>query len=307
MPCFNPLKGYRSQAVNPSGKRSIVVTRRDAFVDLPVTLACGQCMGCRLERSRQWAIRCVHEAKLHKENAFITLTYEDKHLPEGGTLVKSHFQKFMKRLRRAFEDRKIRFFHCGEYGEKTRRPHYHACLFGFDFSDKYHWKTARNGEKYFRSSTLEKLWPHGQSMLGDVTFESAAYVARYITKKRLGRGAEEYYEKVNPVTGEIVDLVPEYVTMSRRPGIGRGFFDLYKGDIYPHDFVVLRGKKMKPPKVYDHYLESLSSREVAAIKAARVVAGEKHADNNTQDRLFVREEILYEKYKQLKRSYEVEN
>src|SRR4051794_29862641 len=103
MPCFRPLKGYRARVTNPdTGKRSIVFNARKGFNDLPVDLPCGQCIGCRLERSRQWAIRCSHEAKLHEENCFITLTYAPEHLPPGGTLVVKDFQDFMKRLRFEF-------------------------------------------------------------------------------------------------------------------------------------------------------------------------------------------------------------
>ena len=101
MACYYPLKGYRARAVNPkTGKRSIVFDSSLGFMDMPVEFACGQCIGCRIERSRQWAIRCVHEAQLYEANCFITLTYAPEHLPKNGSLVLEHFQKFMKRLRK---------------------------------------------------------------------------------------------------------------------------------------------------------------------------------------------------------------
>ena len=137
MPCYRPIKGYRSRRLNAeTGKRPVVFNPRDGFYDQPVDLPCGQCIGCRLERSRQWAIRCVHEASLHERNCFITLTYRDECLPTNGSLDLDAFQKFMKRLRRRFGEG-VRFFHCGEYGENFGRPHYHAILFNLDFSDKY--------------------------------------------------------------------------------------------------------------------------------------------------------------------------
>ena len=131
MPCFCPLEGWRSKDRSSTGKRKIVFNPRDALRDMPVTVPCGQCIGCRLERSRQWAVRCIHEASLHEDNCFITLTYDDAHLPTDLSLNVSHFQKFMKRLRKRFGEG-IRFFHCGEYGENFGRPHYHACLFTSD-------------------------------------------------------------------------------------------------------------------------------------------------------------------------------
>ena len=239
-----------------NGKRKIVFNPRDGFSDLPILLPCGQCIGCRLERSRQWAIRCMHEAQLHDENSYITLTYNDKNLPKDGSLNLRHFQLFMKRLRKK-TGKKIRFYHCGEYGEKFKRPHYHACLFGYQFPDLRYFKTI-NGNKLYTSKYLDSVWTNkngetmGFSTIGNVTFESAAYVARYIMKKINGEKAEAHY--VNKETGEI--LKPEYTTMSRRPGgLGAEWLKKYKTDVYPGDFVVVRGKKMKPPKYYDRQYE----------------------------------------------------
>ena len=171
------------------------------------TVACGQCVGCRLERSRQWAIRCVHESQMHEQNCFITLTYSDEFLPENGSLQLKHFQDFMKRLR-FHVGGGIRFFHCGEYGEENGRPHHHAIIFNHDFADKKVWKT-NNGVVLYRSKILEELWPYGFATVGCVSFESAAYVARYITKKVNGDMADSHY----------LGREPEYITMSRRPGV----------------------------------------------------------------------------------------
>ena len=121
MACYTPLKGYRSTELTKNGKRKIVFNRNHGFADLPVTVPCGQCIGCRLERSRQWAIRCTHEASLWEKNCFITLTYNDENLPKDGSLDVTHFQKFMKRLRKK-HGAGIRFYHCGEYGDKFGFP-----------------------------------------------------------------------------------------------------------------------------------------------------------------------------------------
>lgn len=302
MPCYHPLKGWRSRRVNASGKRSIVFQRSEGFSDLAVEIPCGQCIGCRLERSRQWAIRCVHEASLYEDNCFVTLTYDDEHLPESRSLVLRDFQLFMKRLRMLVGmgfDSGIRFFHCGEYGEKFERPHYHACIFNWDFPDKVHYKT-RGGFKYYNSGMLDACWsdsagrPIGFAVIGDVTFESAAYVARYVTKKVTGENAAEFYE----------GRKPEYVTMSRARGIGSGWMDKFQGDVFPSDEVVLRGRRLRPPKFYDKVLEMKSPADYQRMKALRKRKAFLFSDDNTPERLAVRESITKQKMTLLKRGFE---
>ena len=182
MTCFHPIQAYKSTELTKKGKRKIVFKKAEGVPFLELTLPCGQCVGCRLERSRQWAIRCVHEASMHKKNCFITLTFDNQHLPKDGSLDVRDFQLFMKRVRKRFGTN-IRFYHCGEYGEKLGRPHYHACLFNFDFEDKILWKEI-NGQKLYISQSLSELWPFGFSTIGEVTYQSAAYVARYIMKNQ---------------------------------------------------------------------------------------------------------------------------
>lgn len=306
MACYHPLSGYRSKVRNPTGKRSIVFTRSEGYTDLKVNFPCGQCIGCKLERSRIWAIRCVHEASLHSHNSFITLTYSPENLPKDLSLNTSHFQKFMKRLRKKHSPKSIRFFHCGEYGTQGGRPHYHACLFNHDFLDKKPYKKIHN-QTLYTSEELQNLWSLGHTSVGTLTFESAAYVARYITKKITGPMADNYYTEIDPETGEVVrDLKPEYVTMSRRPGIARAWFDKFKTDVYPSDFITLRGKKLKPPKFYNSQYEILYPQQYAKIKANRINLAKQHASNNTVDRLAIREFIQLDRFNQLPRSYEGE-
>lgn len=302
MPCYHPLNGWKSRLANESGKRSITFDRARGFIDMPVQVPCGQCIGCRLERSRQWAMRCVHEASLHEDNCFITLTYDDDHLPESGSLIKRDYQLFMKRLRKRFGS-DIRFFHCGEYGETTNRPHYHACLFNFDFPDKVLLKTSM-GNRLFISETLSELWPYGFSLIGDVTFESAAYVARYIMKKVTGDKSEAHYTRVDPSSGEMLQVEPEYVTMSRRPGIGSLWFDKFTGDVFPSDFITLRGKKMKPPKYYDRLYEFSAPDLLREIKSRRKFKAKSHSENNTLSRLQVRETVQKRRLEKLPRPLE---
>ena len=151
MPCYSPVKGWLARVKNASGKRSVVFSFRDGLSDRPCSVPCGRCIGCRLERSRMWAVRCVHEAQLHSRNCFITLTFDDAHLDKSGSLVKRDFVLFMKRLRKRFG--RVRFFHCGEYGSQLSRPHHHACLFGFDFDDRVFYK-EKSGVRLYRSKAL---------------------------------------------------------------------------------------------------------------------------------------------------------
>jgi hypothetical protein len=296
--CYKPLQGYRSRFVNESGKRSIVFNAEDGYIDLPVTVPCGRCIGCRLEKSRQWAIRCIHEATLHDDNCFLTLTYDNEHLPEDWSLHKDHFQKFIKRLRH--HAKKLRYFHCGEYGDENRRPHYHAIIFGYDFPDKIPFKQDATG-RLFLSETLQKLWPYGFSTIGDVTFESAAYVARYVLKKVTGDNAEKHYQVIDAETGEIHKTEPEYVTMSRRPGIAKEWYEKFKGDCYPSDFITHRGMKMRPPAFYDKQLEKEEPDQHRKTKAQRMKAMVEQAHEQGYDRLRIKEKVKEATIKQLTR------
>ena len=301
MACYYPVQGYRSRTLNPSGKRGIVFDTNTGYLDRPVTLCCGRCTGCRLERSRQWAMRCVHEASLHEENAFITLTYDDDHLPAGGTLKKKDYQDFMKALRHYYYPKRIRYYMCGEYGEQSVRPHYHACLFGLDFTDKVCY-TEKQGIRLYISSTLNHIWKKGFTTVGEVTFDSAAYVARYIMKKINGEKAYEHYKSIDFETGEIFDLIPEYTTMSRRPGIGREWYKKWKEEVYPEDEVVIRGIKQHPPRYYDTLYDVEQPKEMEKIKSKRTKAAQVHKKNNTPERLAVRERVKKAQMFNLKRT-----
>lgn len=207
----------------------------------------------------------------------------------------------MKRLRKK-HGAGIRFFHCGEYGENFGRPHYHAILFNFDFADKVLWKQTGRGDRLYISDDLSSLWPFGYSTIGDVTFESAAYVARYVLKKVTGDAASSHYTWIDPETGEVFERKPEYCTMSRRPGIGKNWYEKFKDDVYPSDFMVSRGVKMRPPKYFDSLYEAEFPDDFEKLKRKRLLGAKKHADNNTPERLKVREEVQVSKLKLLNRS-----
>lgn len=268
MPCYAPLRAFRSIERTESGKRKLVFNRRDGYSDMEVEISCGQCIGCRAEKSRQWAVRCMHEASLHDSNVFLTLTYDDEHLPKHGSLRKKDIQLFMKRLRKFAHPKKVRFFHSGEYGDDSLRPHYHMLLFGFDFVDKTMW-TVRHKITVYRSASLEKLWHLGNSEIGTVTFESAAYVAKYCIKRLTGEEADARYRRLCTDTGELVPVEPEYATMSRRPGIGREWYERYGHEVHRDDSVIVNGREQLPPKYYDDLAEVMRPDVLKKVKHAR--------------------------------------
>ncbi|WNK13406.1 MAG: replication initiator protein [Microvirus sp.] len=260
-------------------------------------------MGCLIGRSRDWAVRCMHEASLHQENCFITLTYAPEFLPPGGSLCKEHFVLFMKRFRKAVSV-PIRFFHCGEYGEKLSRPHYHALIFGYKFSDLEVVSYGKKQQPVFTSKLLRCLWGMGHVTVGDLTWESAAYTARYVLKKKFGADAGGHYRCVDSETGEITDRVPEYVTMSRHGGIGEKWFDQYFTDVFPHDHVILGDRQFRVPRFYEKLFarKMVGPDPLRCIKTRRKKSAELRAADNSRVRLEVKREIKQSQVNRLKRS-----
>ncbi|AXH77727.1 MAG: replication initiator protein [Microviridae sp.] len=298
VPCFHPLKAFRDS-------NGIRVLNSDADL-FNLLLPCGRCIGCRLERSRQWAIRCMHEASLHEFNSFVTLTYDDAHVPADGGLHHAHFQKFMKRLRKRFPQ-DIRYYMCGEYGPVNNRPHFHVILFGLTFTDLSLWKRTSADEVIFRSATLEKLWPFGFSSIGAVTFQSCAYVARYIMQKQTGdSGAKHYRDKgfIDTETGEVFGLRPEYNRMSLRPAIGKRWFEKFGlTDVFPHDRVVYDGSESKPPRYYDKLFSRIDADGFANIQDKRILDSQENLADSTPARLIDKETVLSARVNRLKRGF----
>lgn len=252
----------------------------------------------------------MHEASLYPDNVFLTLTYSPEKLPSSGSLVLEHWQKFMKRLKRRCGDRSIRFYMCGEYGETNGRPHYHAILFNFDFKDKEYLKSTEQGHHIYTSDFLDRVWSHGDCYIGSVTFESAAYCGRYVMKKLTGAREAEYGE-----------LLPEFQTFSRNPGVGAPWLAKFKTDIFPVDYCIVNGKKVRVPGYYDNktaesklgevredehgfpiFYPSLKRTPTELRKGKRRRSALKHSHENTPERLAVREEIQQLKIQRLTRS-----
>lgn len=304
MPCYKPLHGYRSETPNDSGKFPVLFSKPKGKDLSELEVPCGRCIGCRLERSRQWALRCVHEASLHPDNTFITLTYDDEHLPADRSLDKHHWNLFLKRLRKKLAPKKIRFFMCGEYGldqeslangiQALGRPHFHAIIFNHQFTDLEPYDTNDYQDVQYTSKVLENLWGKGFVTVGNADFESAAYVARYITKKITGDMAIDHYLWCDPDTGESFLREPEYSTQSRRPGIARQWFETYKTDL-DKGFITMRGKKMQPPKYYDKLFEDTDPFKFDELKEIRLLSQRENAHDNTYERLNIKEQIAHKR------------
>lgn len=252
-----------------------------------------------------WALRCVHEAKFHDQNCFVTLTYDPEHLPLDGSIQVKHFQNFMKELRASFAHKKIRFFGCGEYGEKCDpdyetklgRPHYHILLFGHDFDDS---ELYYQGDyNLYTSQKLSRIWRKGHATVGALTKETAAYTARYCTKKISGEMAEEHYRRINKQTGEVNQLTPEFLLMSRRPGIAREWFEKYRRDTRK-GFVTQDGKIFGVPKYYQKLMTELEEETLIQNRRKKLPKPSKRLEEKA--RQYTVEKVKKLKHNQLKRT-----
>jgi hypothetical protein len=217
---------------------------------------------------------------MYDENCFITLTYNNENLPKDRNIEKKELQKFFKRLRNHTGKEGIRYYACGEYGDQKGRPHYHACIFNYDFPDKEllrggqlkrsqnHFSKNNQINTLYTSPTLSRIWTKGFHTIGEVSFESAGYVARYVTKKITGPMAENYYKRDYLEEGS-KKRTPEFALMSRMPGIGLPWIQKYFTDVYPKDFFTLNGVKNKPVRYYDDYLKKRDPTLHIKIKEKR--------------------------------------
>ena len=347
MPCSSSLKGW----VGVGG--GIVFNKNKSPTKIKMEVPCGQCWSCRLARSREWATRLIKEATNwpEEQRTFITLTYNNENLPEDGSLHVEDFQNFMKALRYHFSilksdgtrrNPKLKYFHCGEYGETCKtcntsyimhkesksgkkytgcnnfikglgRPHYHAILFGVTFEDMEEFKRTKSGELIYKSNTLDKIWDKGYCSIGQVTFESCAYVARYIMKKVTGEQSEQHYQKptgIDTETGEVITtpVKPEYITMSRNPAIAKEWANKYLTDIAKNDSVLLERKgkafETQPPRYFLKLLEKEDPIKYELLKSQRRIKKAQNKSDNTDERSLIKERLKQIQTKNLTRNFE---
>lgn len=288
----------------PGSGKGFTMARSQSYLGaLPFKLPCGQCIGCRLDYARDWATRMHLERKMHEDAFFATFTLSDENL-RSVSVDRRTGQLFLKRLRKYLTSNfgvSIRFVWSAEYGGETSRPHYHAIIYGWWPHDAKKWRQdRRTGDLHYRSAILEKLWGLGNVEFSHATFRTFGYVARYMLKKVKGKEAADFYRFVNE-DGEVTERLPEFMSMSRKPGIGGTWFDAFHRDAFPSDFLVIDGRKRPVPRFFKKKLEWLASLKVAARRKTKAA---KHKDNNTPERLAVREELTLRKIERLRRDLE---
>lgn len=322
MACYHPLKAF-AVGITEKGKTRYKVVSHDVkwirydgsnyikytdgepfgdcYTDC-IDIPCGKCIGCRLEYSRQWANRCMLELQYHDSAYFVTLTYNNDHLPENlivdmdsgeimqspvHTLCKRDLQLFLKRLRR-YSGQEIRFFACGEYGSTTFRPHYHLIIFGLRLDDLKFLKQNFRRENYYTSDLIQKCWKNGYSLVTDVTWDTCAYVARYVTKKLTGDAASVY---------NTLALQAPFCNMSRRPGIARQYYDDHFDDFYRYDRITIStdtgGRSFRPPRYYDRLYDIDYPDDMAAIKNNRKFVAESIMTNKLNNTDLSEDEYRY--------------
>lgn len=295
MPCFHPLKAGKSQVFNrETGKYGIEFNPTRVLIEgSSFKLPCGQCIGCRSDKARDRAIRCVHEARMHDRNCFVTLTYDQEHVPQDYSVRKRDLQLFHMRVQEFFGPGKS-YNSVAEYGDQDGRPHYHSCLFGVDFSeDRKRW-SKRNGHQVYRSAKLEQLWPYGHCEIGSLTPQSAGYCARYSMKKVTGKRADDHYFRVSPIDGELHRVEAEFSLMSRRPAVGLRYLREFAGDMFPSGFCVVDGRPQAVPRYYKLKLPELAEQAKRGRRRkdfADVEMRRRRKANETPERLAVREAV----------------
>ncbi len=339
MPCYQPLKGF-VLGIKPNGKKDLkiygnkvdhiersangswlpAVTKNRSpsayrvirdYIEIP----CGRCIGCRLQKSKDWANRCMFELQYHDSSYFVTLTYDEEHVNHSEfvnddgvitdilTCKKRDFQLFMKRLRKAFPEQNIRYFACTEYGETTARPHCHAILFGLKLDDLRPIKITEMGDTLYTSDKLVSIWKNGIVSIGDVTWESCAYVARYVTKKQYGQNAE-MYERYN--------IEPESCLMSLKPAIGKMYYDENPHKLFERDIRYIStpkgGRPVTAPRYFKKKYEEEYPSEFAEYQNRHEFISENKkllkndlSDNDYYDMLSIEGKALENKVKILMR------
>lgn len=311
MQCFSPLSGFRAAG------GGFTTSAKNSPTRVPMSVPCGQCIGCRVNKREQWKLRMLHEASLHDANCFWTVTYAPENVPPHGSLRMDDVSSFIKRLRSRVAPVRFRFHAKSEYGPTTFRPHYHGLFFGFDFPDREVLRRTDAGELTYYSKLLTETWGLGHCECSDLTPRSCGYVANHNVDKLNGRLADEAYQRLDPETGEVVFLERESQRCSLRPGIGSGWIDRFECDAFPSGFLVSEGHKVSVPRAYKKRLKDrfelagsdnapnrlvpvddallMSRKSRARARTAQAI------ENSTPERLAVREELQHIKLKRLRR------
>jgi len=288
MPCYRPITAWKP----PDGG---AVSFRELRDHREIELPCGRCIGCRIEKRDAWAFRCLAESRLHQANSFVTLTYDDEHLPAHGSLSHRDWQLFAKRLRKRAGP--FRFFMCGEYGEQFGRPHFHALIFGYGFPDRVKCNSLHSKHDLYTSALLDAAWGKGRAVIGEVSYESARYCAVYATKRMSGEKWRQSGGEVVTQDGELVELTQPYGRMSLRPGIGSEWFQKYWPEAVVHGQVFIKDRGQKIPRYFTDLLEKISPDDAEASKLMRKELSDSLAADRTRERLATRETVALAKSK----------
>lgn len=295
MSCFHPVHGYKR--IDNGG---IGWNHKDVYSDIPMTVPCGNCIGCVNRSKRDWSIRLQHEAQMHDVAWFVTLTYDDDHVPAGHTLDRTEPPKLIRKLRKRSPGQRISYYAAGEYGDRTHRPHYHMALYGAELGELRKSESGKKGAALV-SPLLDELWGKGFVTVAELTPATARYVAGYVQKKGFNKDErDERYERLEPWTGEITSVEPERATMSTKPAIGKRWIEKYWPEAYPSDFVVMGGKEVIPPRYYDRWLEENQPELWREVQRAR--ASKRDLDEYTPERLSVREVCMTAKAEMFRQS-----
>jgi len=276
MPCTDPIRVRVGTRETPLGQ----------------VVQCGNCESCLESRTKEWALRCELEGRSHERKIFVTFTYRDSCLPFGHlspTLAPYDLKNFWKRLRKHYSGIPIKYFACGEYGDRTYRPHYHAIIFNLDFADKKISKYSPNGP-YYTSPTLDSIWGHGNCIIADATTESSAYVARYIIGKKT-RAKESLYEYLG--------IEPEFMRCSK--GIGKNWYLNNIYNVHPHSNIITKGNiKNKVPRYFLKLLQKIDEDELLGHKLNIKILSQKF--NSTYSQLQNIKIIKHSQLTRLKRT-----
>lgn len=312
---YNPRDQSETRAIKSLGQvmLSMNIKGYEDIIHRPdvMLIPCGKCIGCRIRARQDWATRLELEARAYKGRAwFITLTYRDDTIPtlvrntgeiiEGGTPIWSHsadepeqvntllmddMTKFWKRLRKYQSTepdmgKELRYFYCGEYGEQTARPHYHAIIFGLEIPDL---QKVQGRNQYYKSRILEKIWGKGNVTIAYSEPGTYNYVAGYVTKKMYGNDTPEYQK---------LGLTAPFACMSRKPGIAMPWLEQNLDKLWEQDYIQLAGKTAPIPRAFDKVLEQKDPERLWAKKQAR----QRSAINGALQAISQTEQTLLEQY-----------